>query len=241
MNKLYIVFFVVISLLSCLPEEVQFDDLVESISFPQAGKFIADGESSIKVEVRFKEDVDISDIKAVAIVDPIYMSHADSEDEEYTLEPEVFGNGRVRSEFTVISTTRAGKFNIRFDVNQFQRIYPLESFISIPHSIIISKSSNSVQSGFIGEVTIEGLILNEFGRKASQGVKVKFTDVLSDGSPAGGIFRAENLVSNSDSKVSTIYSPGIISEDQFITIKVEVLDNNGNLTGINNSTEIFVY
>lgn len=241
MYKYYLFILLFVLLSSCSPEEVGFSNLIEPIDFSQSENFIADGQSSILVKVRFAEDVDISDIDAVVTLDTRFATHAESDDEEYVLEPEVFGNGRVRAEFEIKSTTRAGNFNIQLDINQYRRIYPFESFVSFPYSMSLSKSSNSAQAGFIGEVTIEGLILNELGSKASQGVRVRFKDTFADGSPAGGVFRAENLMSNSQSKVSAIYSPGQISENQFITIHAEVLDSGGNPTDINESTEIFAY
>ncbi|WP_299681407.1 hypothetical protein [uncultured Tenacibaculum sp.] len=107
--------------------------------------------------------------------------------------------------------------------------------------ISILKSANSAEVNYIGEVKFEGILVNSKGNKVSQGVKDRFKDFLSDGSMAGGAFRSEFLTSNMESKVSVVYSPGVISPNQFITIVVEVLDENSNPIGISSSTQIFGY
>ncbi|NER16586.1 hypothetical protein [Spongiivirga citrea] len=233
--------FVSTLLISCSKEEVQYGDIVETVFFPIASDFKADGKSTINVDVRFVKDADLSKIDAKARINKTFTTHENEESEEISLAPEVTDNGRIQAEFTIVSTTRPGNFRVEIEVNKYRKFYPLKSLISLPESISLSRSSNSVQSGFLGEVIIEGLILNSEGAKASQGVKAQVLDLLEDGSSAGGVFRAQQLSSNGDSKISMVYSPGSIPSNQFITIFVELIDEDGTLLGISDNIRVFAY
>ncbi|NQZ43603.1 MAG: hypothetical protein HRT65_04780 [Flavobacteriaceae bacterium] len=213
MKKTYSILLVALLLFSCSKEEVRFDDLVEQVFFPRAVEFMADGKSKIRIDIRFVEGTEVSSIKAVAKVNRSFAVHEGSDKEELTLEPEVATNGRILTGFTIVSTTRPGEFQIELEVNQYRRFYNLESIASPPSALSLSKSSNSVQAGYLGEVTIEGFITNAEGAKASQGVKAEVSDVLENGDPANGIFRALQLTSNGESKISLVYSPGPVSMD----------------------------
>ena len=73
---------------------------------------------------------------------------------------------------------------------------------------------------------------------ATRGQKVLFKDIYENGEMVSGLFRSEMLSSNSESKVSTVYTPGNIEPDQKIlliasidsfpeicdTIKITVID-----------------
>jgi len=239
MKKAFILILTLILLISCSKEEVTFDDLVEHVFFPSVIDFKADGKSTIEVDVRFTKDAELSKIKATAKLNKLFAIHKDESSEEISLSPEIDVNGRIRGEFTIVSTTRPGNFLVELEVNQYRKFYKLESSISLPESITLSASSNFVQSNYQGEVIIEGQILNSEGEKASQGVKVEVIDLLDDGTSASGIFRSEQLSSNSDSKVSMVYTPGFLSSNQFVTIHVELIDIDGNLLGISDSIQIF--
>lgn len=237
MKKLLLLSFLT-TLLSCSNDEpTNFDDLVSDVILTGVQNFIADGSSKIQGEINFNPDASITDIDAKIIL--TNATFENSTESTLSLTPEILPNGRVRAEFTIVSTTRAGDYSIEVNINQYRRKFNLEAGVSSPEAISLTKSANSVEVNFVGEVTFEGTLKNFENRKVSQGVKVRFSDFLSNGNPAEGIYRAESLISNSDSKVSVVYSPGVITPNQFITIIVEILDENNNSIGISSSTEIF--
>ena len=81
---------------------------------------------------------------------------------------------------------------------------------------------------------------SESGQKVSEGTQVWFLDYLEDGSPAEGKFRIINGVSNVDSKVNAIYSPGLVTANQNITIEVRVLNVDGETTSVTDTKEIYI-
>ena len=242
MKKVGSIILVAALLFSCSQEEIGFEDLVEHVFFPRAVEFMADGQSKINVELRFVEGAELADIKAIAKVNKLFSVHEGKEEiEELSITPEIGLNGRIKAVFTIVSTTRPGDFLVELEVNQYRRFYRLKSFESLPNGVSLTKSTNSVEAGYLGEVTIEGIIANDEGAKASQGVRAVVNDFLEDGSPANGVFRALQLTSNGESKISMIYSPGPILNDQFVTIEVTLVDAQGNSMGIQNNIQVFVF
>lgn len=229
-------------ILSCTSEEeVNFDDLVEDVLLSSRGNtLIADGADVLAGLVVFKEDAVIEKINAkVTLLNATFES---SEVDELTLTPEQLPSGAIVADFKAITTTIPGRVRVLVNVNGYtNRDSTWVARPSQPASISLASSASSALNDFLGEVTLEGNIRNENGRKVSNGIQVKFTDILSDGSPAEGVFRAESLVTGPESKVSAIYSPGLIEPDQFVTIIAELFDRDGAPLGITSEVEIYVY
>ena len=116
----------------------------------------------------------------------------------------------------------------------------LSAIKSEPRNISLQLSNSSILNNFREEVTLTGSLTNELGRKVSQGVSVVFIDNLEDGTAAEGVFRLEQLTSNSNSQVSVQYSAGLIEPNQFINLQVLILDENNNPTSITDLKKIFI-
>ncbi|MEL6811544.1 MAG: hypothetical protein AAFP76_09435 [Bacteroidota bacterium] len=224
-------------LMSCTKSEIKFSDLAEPIDFSKT-TVIANGSDVVTGVVTFNEDADISKISAKLTGSNITISGA--ENNEKTLSPVRTSEGKIEAEFSLTSTNTFGDASLELNVNEYKETYSFEVIKSTVNSISIEPSAFSMLNNFQSEITIEGLLLNEEGKKASRGVVVEILDKLSDGSPANGELRAKQLTSNGDSKISFIYSAGLIDPNQFVTIEAVVLDENGEPSNLNTSIEIFI-
>ncbi|WP_299221881.1 hypothetical protein [uncultured Aquimarina sp.] len=216
--------------------EVDFGDLAfitKSRDF-----VIADGTDTVTFVVTFNNEANIDQISAKATV--MNGSFTDNDDDELTIEPVRDITGKIESIVEVRGTTSAANTIVRFNINEYTTKFELSPQLSIPSNISLNASAFSVLNNFDGEITLTGSLSNEIGRKVSSGNKVKFEDFFADGSPVNGQYRAQSLSSGADSKVSTVYSPGEIDENQTITLRVTVLDDNGEETNISDSIEIFI-
>lgn len=105
--------------------------------------------------------------------------------------------------------------------------------------IILSTNSFGVRNNFNGEIKLSGQLQNSFGNGVTDGVKVILEDFYEDSTPVGGIFKNKALTST-NSVISAKYSPGIISPNQFIYIRVSVLKENGDTTNITSTIKIYI-
>lgn len=241
MKRIFFTALCVLAMHSCSSDdEVNIADLVDRVLISTRGdSLIADGSDLLAGLVVFNEDAVLDKIDAkISLMNASFESGSN---DELKLTPEQLPSGRIVAEFEAIATTIPGRVGVTLNVNGFTFRESTTSIPSNPASISLSASASSALNNFIGEVTLEGNIRNENGRKVSNGIQVKFTDLLSDGSSAAGAFRLEQLVTGSESKVSAIYSPGLIAPDQFVTIIAELFDRDGDPLGIVSEVEIYVY
>lgn len=223
--------------LACSEQVVNEDDLVSNISISKT-ELLANGADVSTVKVFFNKDAKVSLIKLEVEVNNGTI--IENGTKKIELVPEENLEGEISAEFNLRSSTIVADHVIDFKVDKYLLERTIVSNRSNPASVAISSSAFSVQNNFDSEITLEALLSNENGGKVSNGIKARFVDTFLDGTPVNGRFRQESLSSNSDSKVSAVYSPGLIEPNQNIMVTVELLDDSGNPIGISGSIEIYV-
>lgn len=107
-------------------------------------------------------------------------------------------------------------------------------------SIDISANSFSVHNNFDGEIDITGVLKNFEGKGVSKGVKVELKDYDLSFNPLLGVFRNSSLSTNEDSKVSAIYTPGLVAANQYIYLIGTILNADGSKSNYSDTLKIFV-
>tara|TARA_E500000318_G_C3566436_1_gene215836 strand:- start:446 stop:1174 length:729 start_codon:yes stop_codon:yes gene_type:complete len=224
---------------SCGDENLSFNEVVLDI-FPKPRKtsLIADGVDERRYSMVFNSDAKIENIKVSGEVANGVFS--DNEQDTFTLKPFKDSNDQIVAFFTVRSTTVNKKIELVFKVNDYFLKESIESEPSLPERIQIIPSALTVRNTFASEITIQANLLNERNRKVSQGIKVKVSDELADGTPVNGRFRNSQLTSDEESKVSFSYSPGEITPNQDIILRLEAYNVNDDPLGIEEEIRIFV-
>ncbi|MGV6832520.1 MAG: hypothetical protein ACWA5P_13280 [bacterium] len=233
--KKIIAIILVATILSCTEDRLNFIDL---LSIDQSRDFIiADGSDTVTYILNFNRDAELSLIDAKATVTNGVFE--DNNEDELDIEPIRDINDNIEARVVVKSTTAPSDVVVEFNINEFITKDSLTAVISEPATINLQASAFNVDNNFDSEISFTGNLRNENGAKVSNGFSVRFEDSFSDGSPVNGSYREEAL-STSNGQVSTIYSPGPIAPDQFINMKVIVLDENGNDTAITAELEIYI-
>jgi hypothetical protein len=123
-------------------------------------------------------------------------------------------------------------------------LYVVKNIVDVDTSAVSSIALNanafSVFNNFNSEVTLTGVLTNEFNKGVSSGTKVLLEDYYASGEPVNGRFRNSQLSSNSGSLVSAIYSPGPIVPDQDIFLTATVLSQEGIKTSISSTIRLYV-
>lgn len=121
-------------------------------------------------------------------------------------------------------------FEVRaeMDIADLRGLYVARKLIGVDSSIVckikLETNGFSVDNNFEGEIKITGTLYNQEKKGVTQGIKVIFEDVMDDlVTPVNGAFRETSLISNANSQVSALYSPGLITEGQFVYIIGTVL------------------
>ncbi len=232
-----IVLLVALTILFSCEQEVSETDLIKNIEFSKT-ELIANGSDVTSIKVFFNEESNIELISLKIETDNgVFL---ESQDNEIELIPKENLEGEIFAEVNLVSSSVNTDYNLTFEVDKYFYYENLTSINSEPSSISISSSAFSVYNNFDSEITLEAVLSNENYGGVSSGVKVRFTDTFSDGTPVNGSFRSQSLTSNSQSKVSTIYSPGTIDPDQYINLTVEVLDDDENPIGISDIIDVYV-
>jgi len=226
--------------MSCEADKIVVDDIISRVTFSKT-ELVANGSDTSTITVYFRKEISKDKVMLDVEVDNgVFIESEEGGNSLKDISPERNIDNELFVEINLKSTTINAPHNIEFKVGQFTKNENVQSSKSTPASISITSSSFSVQNNFESEIELEGIILNENGAKVSNGTKVIFSDFYADGSPVNGSFRNIKNTSNSESKVSALYSPGIIVPNQFITLMVTVLDENNSSTNIQASIEIYV-
>ncbi len=156
-------------------------------------------------------------------------------------------NRDLKAEVQLRAPASMGDFNVaaEVDIQDLKGVYKDSVTIVVDTSVVtrieLAVDSFHVQNNFDGELRITAKLFNEFGGGVTAGTKVAFVDLFEDmATVVGGFYREENLSSNQSSEVSTIYSPGVVDDNQFIYIRGCVLEQNGDLTAICDKVKVFV-
>jgi len=221
----------------CNKEEILFENLVKKVELSKAS-LKADGKDVLKVTLFFNIDAEISKISGKASINNAIFQ--ESKTNKLDLKPIKTINNEIIAEFIITSTTLNSDHALVLNVNEFEKRFEIQSIKSVPASISLETSSFSVGEDFSDEIKLVATLKNEEEKSVSNGAKVVFMDLYDDGTSVNGVFRDEQLSSNNESKTSAFYTPGIVSGNQFINIKAEVLDSLGNLSGIIDTKRIFI-
>ncbi len=230
-------FIVIIIIYGCSKENIIFENLVDDVKLSKES-LIADGRDALKVEIVFNEAAEISKISGKASINNAKIQ--DSESNEIDLKPVTLSNGDIVSELILTSTTINSDHTLIINVNEYRKSFNIRSIKSIPSSVKLESSASSVGEDFSSEIKLEATLASELGRSVSNGTKVTFSDFYKNGDKVNGVFREVQSSSNNESKTSAFYSPGLVDGNQYIDLKVEVLDSLGNPTGISDIKQIFI-
>jgi hypothetical protein len=111
---------------------------------------------------------------------------------------------------------------------------------ALPDSMALNASSFMVQDSFQSEITITGTLFSGKGKKVSTGSVVKFSDYYADNDSAvRGSYRALQILSDTASSFSCIYSPGpvpVTELHRYLYVKAIVVGN----TAVNDSVKIYI-
>lgn len=236
MKYLNIITFTILLILTSCTTEVVFEDLA-TIEIDK-DQLIANGTDTAVLTITFNEEASIENIKAKAeIKNGIFSSSGNT---KIDITPVRQPEGGIVAAVDVKSTTTFSDIIVTVNINEYELTQEIESVRSYPKKVQLSASAFSVSNNFGSEITFTANLTNENGRKVSSGIKVKFDDMYDDGNDVNGIFREESLTTGAESNVSAIYTPGVISPEVNINIRVIVLDDEGNETDINDVIQVFV-
>lgn len=239
MRNLLFLFLIIISN-SCL-QEAELDQVIHEV-IPSNSTFLADGTSSIDIRVKINKRAEKDKRKVIFEASDGHFTGGSKtiEVESKLINDELIATTQITSPMNPTIITVSVRVDLGEIKDEFIYRFDIEAIKSTPNSITLSSNSFSVINNFGGEVELVGSILNNEMKKVSMGSQVVFKDVFSDGTDVNGRFRAEQLSSNSESKVSAIYSPGFISSGQSIFVQAIVLDEDGLESNISDEIEINV-
>ncbi|MFC4634082.1 hypothetical protein ACFO3O_09200 [Dokdonia ponticola] len=221
-------------LISCT-SEIDFGDL---LSIRDSRDFItADNADTVTFVLEFNEDAEVELINAKATV--INGAFQENNEDELDINPIKDINGKIGATVVLQSTTVVSDVKVEFNINEFITPFIITAIPSEPASISLQASAFNVDNNFDSEITLTGNLKNELGNKVSNGFSVRFEDTFENGTLVGGSYRESSLVS-SNGLISTIYSPGPVTANQYINLEVIVLDENSNDTDITETIQIFI-
>ncbi len=226
---------VIVLMFACTEETIRFNDLVSITKNKEA--LVADGSDTAELILKFNDDANIDLIDASAEI--FNGRFIDSENSTLAIEPTKNPDGVITAKVIVASTTIADSLKIIFSVNEFNTPIALGSILSVPDTINLQASAFSVSNSFDSEIQIVGNVLNNLGKKASNGYQIIVNDTFQNGTPVNGLYRETSLITN-NGQISFIYSPGAVSPNQFINLEAIVLDQGGAPIGVANQIQIYI-
>lgn len=136
------------------------------------------------------------------------------------------------------------KISAQIELTDLKDVFVKEKTVSVlssePSSIKIFSNSFSVENSFGNEIEITGILRNNNGKGVSQGHNVEIKCFDNNYNEFQGYFRNSNLSSNSNSEISTTYSPGLVEPNQFIYLIATVIDKNQNNTNIKDTIKVYI-
>lgn len=218
----------------CEDIDIKANDLITSLTFDTT-ETLADGSGTVTVTAILNKDADES--KRTVKFTASSSKFKESDKDEVSVTAEETLNKELVAETELVIPNTAKDIIVTAEVEKYEVSETLQLNASEPISIVASSSSFSVQANYGSEIVITATLLNENQGKVSTGNKVIFNDYYKGTEIAvTGKFREVTAESNSDSKVSAIYTPGNIAPDTTIVIQVS-LETNPEIFG---STEIYV-
>jgi len=232
---------------ACTDEEPEVKDLIEGVT-ASPDEIQADGNTIVTITALLNDDLD----KRAFVFGTDQGSFVET-DKGITTDK---GNTitvtaeKIKDKLTAVAKLKApvspGTINITVqpDILDEEGKYiftkELNAVNSVPVSIDLFANAFSVHNNFDGEIIFTATLKNKDGSGVSKGHKVLIEDFDTNFSSIDGVFRSESLSTNSDSKVSAIYSPGQIDSNQNIFIVATILDGSGNKTALSDTLKIFI-
>ena len=250
------VMYIVLIIVGCQDfEDVTIDQIVSKISCDleneldcESVTLAADGSSTLDIKLTLNKEAHLesANINAElsigkfkssgtknAIIKPKFV-FIDQEGEQDNEKRQVVATDQI------IAPDSLGPMKLNFEIQGYRtEEIELNLVKSKASKIELNSSAFSVKADFGSEVTISGILKNEVGKKVTVGHEVRIRQYLENGDEFEGHFRSIQLISNSKSSISFVYTPGKIEPNQTITLVVEVYDNDL-LTEATDSIEIFV-
>lgn len=239
MRRLFLTYLLL--LFSCTKQKIITADVVSSLKMSPS-TVPADGTSLISVTVFINKDADADKRKLVFETSAGMFSN---NTRTITLEA-LLENGQLVARTTIKAPSSPGivvvtvQPEIRSSYNDFIVKDSVTATPSLPASIKVEASTFGVRTDYLGEAQITGTLKNANNNNVSTGVKILYEDYFPGGAPVNGRFRALQVVSDENSKVSTAYSPGHLTPGQNIYVRYTVLDSAGNRTPIKDSVLLTV-
>lgn len=221
---------------SCNTNEIEFVDLA-TVTLSKT-TWQSNGSDLVTLTIEFTDEAVIDKIKAKAKL--TNGTFVDSGNSEISFSPSLTPEKKIISVLDLKSSTNNTDSHIEININEFRMDTIIEATPSVPEFIEVTASSFFIENQFSDEITVTANLRNNNGQFVSQGVKVLLEDIFENGEFVEGRFRQEALISDSSSKISAIYSVGNVQANQDIYIRATVLDENGGLTQLKDSVQIFI-
>lgn len=235
MARDFIILILSLIFFSCEKEVLLTDIITEVVVSPS--ELTANGSDIANIKVVFNEDADLN--KAIINCNINNGVIVESDKKSHTINAVQNLNDSIFAEFNILSSTNPTDIVINIKVDKYKEVLTIPVKLSQPHSIKLKADAFSVKRAYEGEINLEAYIANINNKKVSDGVKVAFFDYHLNNTPVDGSFRETHLTSI-DSKVSAIYSPGLVDSGQYIILKADILNENDQSIGINDSILIYV-
>jgi len=205
------------------------EDMILSVNLSETDGLLADGRI-IEVEAVIHPDAETDARKVLFTASGGSFKNAENGD---LIVEAVMNSNVLTAKAVFIAPLKEGEVSIfvQMDLPDQRGNYVVDKVLmfdrSNPNSISIDADAFSVYNGFDGQINIIGSLFNSEDNAVNYNTKVELLDLYLDNSPINGKFKDSILLSNTDSKISTSYSPGYITADQTIKIVANVLDENG--------------
>jgi hypothetical protein len=223
----------IVSLFACRKVSVDINEVIFGLTLSQH-TLTADGTSTVNVSVQLPVNADLT--KRTVKFKTTSGTWKGGADSMLTVKA-TFINGQLIANAVYIAGATAKKAYITVQPDQpdaSNNNFVLKDSIAVsasqPASIQLTPSGFGINSNYQSEVTFTGLLKNAAGNGVSTGTVVSFTDYLSGGAPANGLYRKSMLTSDATSSVSTIYSVGAYPIGTAIFVKATILDALGQPT-----------
>ncbi|MCF2494297.1 hypothetical protein [Dyadobacter chenhuakuii] len=216
-------------------EKINTTDVIKGFSVAPKESVLADGSTKLSISVLLDNSADLDKRNIV-----FTASNGDfiNGKDHIIVKKAEFEAGQLvaRTEYIVPNTDGKIVFTAKPEAqSQFKDFLVKDSITllqSVPKSIKLTTSSFSVETGFGSDVLITGKLSNDNNSGVSKNYKVVFEDMLTDGSDISGRFRQQSLSVDSNSQVSTIYSPGYVAAGTEVKVICYLLDDQENKTQI---------
>ncbi|MEM8510198.1 MAG: hypothetical protein AAF717_20360 [Bacteroidota bacterium] len=243
--KYRLIFLISLMIISCYPEnDIKPEEVIDFTIFPN-DDILADGSTKHKIKVLMDEDADPM-LRTLNFKCTSGSFVGSSSDKPMELETKAkFFNEEIFAEIEWIASTSPGEVIISCDpvIEDKQGLFLVERSLTTVKSEVatleLTVNAFSVHNNFDSEVTITGSLKNSAKGGVSSGVTVKLRDIyITDQSEVGGRYRAESLVSGSNSSISAIYTPGNVPSGQDIYIIGTVMNGEMPMNEIKQDTVI---